>query len=133
MKKESSKDPVLAKVMRLTHEGWPSNLPFSDPVQLFRRISNSLSNCHGCLLYGIVGHFFDTLKASISYNCCIQIIWACTECNNKQELRSTGPTLTQTSWNFVAVAPLAANTGIPLLNFRITREFFLKSLDPVYI
>ena len=53
VKKESSQNPVLAKVMRFTREGWPSNVPCNDPAQLFRQISNSFSNCHGCLLYDI--------------------------------------------------------------------------------
>ena len=52
VKKETSKDPVLGKVMLFTREGWPSNLPSDDPVQQFRRIADSLSNCQGCLLYG---------------------------------------------------------------------------------
>ena len=39
--------------MRFTREDWPSNLPSNDPAQQFRRIYDSLRNCHGCLLYGI--------------------------------------------------------------------------------
>ena len=54
--KESAKDPVLAKVMLFTREGWS---PKADPedqgkdysVEGFRKISASLSTAHGYLLY----------------------------------------------------------------------------------
>ena len=52
VRKESSKNPVLAKVIQLTHEGWLFYLSSDDPAQQFQRISASLSNCHECLLYG---------------------------------------------------------------------------------
>ena len=51
-KKETSKDPVLARVMQFTQEGWPQDLPPDDPAKQFQKISQSLSTCHGCLLYG---------------------------------------------------------------------------------
>jgi len=56
--KETSKDPVLSKIIRYTREGWPpkshasreENQGYS--VEDFRRMSTSLSTIHGCLLNG---------------------------------------------------------------------------------
>ena len=53
VKKETSKDSVLARVMRLTQEGWPQDLPPGDPAKQFQKISQSLSTCHDCSLYGM--------------------------------------------------------------------------------
>ena len=55
--KESAKDPVLAKVMLFTREGWSPKAESEDQgkdysVEDFRNISASLSAVHGCLLYG---------------------------------------------------------------------------------
>ena len=55
--KESAKDPVLAKVMLFTYEGWSPKAEPEDQgkdysVEDFRKISASLSTVHGCLLYG---------------------------------------------------------------------------------
>ena len=59
LRKESSKDPVIAAVIRYTQEGWPEsdattkcdlNLKYS--VADFRRIHTSLSCQNGCLFYG---------------------------------------------------------------------------------
>ena len=55
--KESAKDPVLAKVMLFTREGWSPKAESEDQgkdysVEDFRKISASLSTVHGCLLYG---------------------------------------------------------------------------------
>ena len=55
--KESAKDPVLAKVMLFTREGWSPKAEPEDQgkdysVEVFRKISASLSTVHGCLLYG---------------------------------------------------------------------------------
>ena len=55
--KESAKDPVLAKVMLFTCEGWSPKAEPEDQgkdysVEDFRKISASLSTVHGCLLYG---------------------------------------------------------------------------------
>ena len=52
VKKETYKDPVLARVMRFTQEGCPQDLPPDDPAKQYQKISQSLSTCHGCLLYG---------------------------------------------------------------------------------
>ena len=80
VKKESSKDPVLAKVMRFTRESWPSNLPSNDPAQQFRRISDSLSNCHGCLLYGIRLVIPSTFRKQVLQLLHTELfIWACRE------------------------------------------------------
>ena len=56
--KESSKDPVIARVMRYTREGWPPKLRSEGDssvdclVETFRKLSVSLSTIHGCLLLG---------------------------------------------------------------------------------
>ena len=55
--KESAKDPVLAKVMLFTREGWspkeePEDQGKDYSVEDFRKISASLTTVHGCLLYG---------------------------------------------------------------------------------
>ncbi|KAL5517830.1 hypothetical protein EMCRGX_G003454 [Ephydatia muelleri] len=55
--KESAKDPVLAKVMLFTREGWSPKAEPKDQgkdysVEDFRTIATSLSTFHGCLLYG---------------------------------------------------------------------------------
>eukprot|EP00731_Ephydatia_muelleri_P003019 Em0001g3019a len=56
--KESSKDPVKARVMRYTREGWPPQLRSEGDssvdclVEIFRKLSVSLSTIHGCLLLG---------------------------------------------------------------------------------
>ena len=52
MKTESMKDPVLAQVMRYVKEGWPYKMNADNPAGKFRKLSESLSTCHGCLLYG---------------------------------------------------------------------------------
>ena len=55
--KESTKDPLIANVMRYTREGWPpkdvSNGSLkNNTLEIFRKLSVSLSTTHGCLLYG---------------------------------------------------------------------------------
>ena len=52
LQKESSQDPTLTKVMRFTREGWPEKKDGDDSAAKFRKIAESLSVCHGCLLYG---------------------------------------------------------------------------------
>jgi len=52
LRKESSRDPTLTKVMRFTREGWPEITDGDDPAEKFRKIADSLSVCHGCLQYG---------------------------------------------------------------------------------
>ena len=54
--KESTKDPLIANVMRYTREGWPpkdvSNGSLqNDTLEIFCKLSVSLSTTHGCLLY----------------------------------------------------------------------------------
>ena len=51
LQKKSAKDPVLAKVLCFTREGWPHK---TDDVKLekFRKLAESLTSLHGCLLYG---------------------------------------------------------------------------------
>ena len=47
------KDPVISTVMRHVREGWPSkNTETNDKVSKFRKLSDSLSTCHGCLIHG---------------------------------------------------------------------------------
>ena len=51
--KESGKDPVLSTVMRYTREGWPSKTTeINEEINKFRKLSDSLSICQGCLVYG---------------------------------------------------------------------------------
>ena len=56
--KETSKDPILSRIIRYTREGWPpkSRADNDDSsgysVDDFRRISTSLYTLHGCLLHG---------------------------------------------------------------------------------
>jgi len=52
LRKESSRDPTLTKVMRFTREGWPEKKDGDDPAEKFHKIADYLSVCHGCLLYG---------------------------------------------------------------------------------
>ena len=50
---ESQKDPVISTVMRYVREGWPSkNSETNDKVNKFRKLSDSLSTCHRCLIHG---------------------------------------------------------------------------------
>ena len=55
--KKSSKDPVIARVMRYTREEWPPQLRSEgdssvDCLETFRKLSVSPSTIHGCLLLG---------------------------------------------------------------------------------
>ena len=52
IQKKTAKDPVLSNVIRFTREGWPKELSKDDPAQDFRRVADSLSIAHNCLLYG---------------------------------------------------------------------------------
>ena len=52
LRKESSRDPTLTKVLQFTREGCPEKKDGDDPAEKFRKIADSLSVCHGCLLYG---------------------------------------------------------------------------------
>jgi len=52
LQKESSRDPTLTKVMRFTREGWPEKKDSDDPADKFLKIADSLTVCHGWLLYG---------------------------------------------------------------------------------
>ena len=59
LRKESSKDPVIAAAIRYTQEGWPESdattnceLSLKYSVANFQRIHTSLSCQNGCLFYG---------------------------------------------------------------------------------
>ncbi|KAL8581042.1 hypothetical protein ACOMHN_012693 [Nucella lapillus] len=53
LRQESGKDPVISTVMRYVHEGWPpKNTEINEEINKFRKLSNSLSICHGCLIHG---------------------------------------------------------------------------------
>jgi len=43
LRKESSRDPTLTKVMRFTREGWPEKKDGDDPAEKFRKTADSLS------------------------------------------------------------------------------------------
>ena len=50
---QTSKDPVLSKVMEITRMGWPSHpTGLSDSVKCFFRLRNSLTIDQECLLFG---------------------------------------------------------------------------------
>ena len=42
LRKESSRDPTLTKVMRFTREGWPEKKDGDDPAEKFRKIADSV-------------------------------------------------------------------------------------------
>nr|KAG5694982.1 hypothetical protein BaRGS_024165 [Batillaria attramentaria] len=53
LRQESGKDPVIATVMRYVREGWPlKHAEINEDVRKFQKLSDSLSTCHGCLIYG---------------------------------------------------------------------------------
>nr|KAG5689099.1 hypothetical protein BaRGS_006158 [Batillaria attramentaria] len=53
LRQESGKDPVIATVMRYVREGWPlKHAEINEEVRKFQKLSDSLSICHGCLIYG---------------------------------------------------------------------------------
>nr|KAG5697301.1 hypothetical protein BaRGS_004967 [Batillaria attramentaria] len=53
LRQESGKDPVIAAVMRYVREGWPlKHAEINEEVRKFQKLSDSLSTCHGCLIYG---------------------------------------------------------------------------------
>ena len=66
LRKESDRDPVIAKVMRYVREGWPSRgTDDDDQVDKFRKLSDTLSVCHGCLLHGARVVIPERLRASV--------------------------------------------------------------------
>ena len=53
LRQESAKDPVIATVMRYVREGWPlNNSEINLEVLKFRKLTDSLSICNGCLVHG---------------------------------------------------------------------------------
>ena len=53
LRQESAKDPVIASVMRYVRDGWPSkNAEINVDAEKFRKLSDSLSIVHGCLVHG---------------------------------------------------------------------------------
>ena len=53
LRQEYQNDTVISTVMRYVREGWPSkNTETNDKVNKFRKLSDSLSTCHGCLIHG---------------------------------------------------------------------------------
>ena len=55
--KESAKDPIIANIICYTREGWPLKANCGEilrdySIEDFRKLSDSLSTAHGCLLYG---------------------------------------------------------------------------------
>ena len=51
--RESAKDPVVSTVMRFTREGWPpKKSDEGSDMQRYRQLADSLSICHGCVIYG---------------------------------------------------------------------------------
>ena len=53
LRQETAKDPVLATVMRYVREGWPQkNTKMNADAEKFRKLEDSLSVVHGCLVHG---------------------------------------------------------------------------------
>jgi len=54
LRQESERDPVISTVIRYVREGWPPNNGElnKEEINKFRKLSDSLSVCHGCLLHG---------------------------------------------------------------------------------
>lgn len=53
IRQESGKDPVLSTVIRYVREGWPEvKADINADVKTFRKLTDSLSVYHGCLLHG---------------------------------------------------------------------------------
>ena len=53
LRQETAKDPVLATVMRYVREGWPAkHADVNQDAEKFRKLADSLSVCHGCLIHG---------------------------------------------------------------------------------
>jgi hypothetical protein len=53
LRQESGKDPAISTLMRYTREGWPQrHAEMDEEVRQFQKLSNSLSVCNGCLVYG---------------------------------------------------------------------------------
>lgn len=53
LRQESRKDPVIATVMRYVREGWPpKHTVKNENIEKFRKLSDSLNVCNGCLLHG---------------------------------------------------------------------------------
>nr|KAG5701179.1 hypothetical protein BaRGS_023288 [Batillaria attramentaria] len=53
LRQESGKDPVIATGMRYVREGWPlKHAEINEEVRKFQKLSDFLSTCHGCLIYG---------------------------------------------------------------------------------
>ena len=51
LQKETARDAVISQVMRFTRKGWPQKNNNVD-VEKYRKLADSLSTLHGCLLYG---------------------------------------------------------------------------------
>ena len=50
LQKETARDAVIPQVMRFTREGWPQENNNVD-VEKYRKLADSLSTLHRCLLY----------------------------------------------------------------------------------
>ena len=66
LRQESQKDPVNSTLMRYVREGWPSkNAETNDKVTTFRKLSDSLSTCHGCLIHGSRVVILQSLQSKV--------------------------------------------------------------------
>ena len=53
LQRESAQDPILARVLRFTREGWPSkSTDEGSEMARYRQLSDQLSICNGCLVLG---------------------------------------------------------------------------------
>ena len=51
LQKETARDAVIPQVMSFTKEGWPQKNNNVD-IEKYRKLADSVSTLHGCLLYG---------------------------------------------------------------------------------
>ena len=64
LQKETATDAVIPQVMRFTREGWPQKNNNVD-VEKYRKLADSLSTLHGCLLYGTRVVIPSTLRPQV--------------------------------------------------------------------
>ena len=117
--------------MRFTREGWPEKKDGDDPAGKFRKIADSLSVCHGCLLYGA--------RVVIPAKLCRQVLDLLHECHfgiqrMKQLARTafTGRTPIATFSIYAANVRLAPGISPNRQKLPSTRGCLLRSCGATY-
>ena len=64
LQKETARDAVIPQVMSFTREGWPQKNNNVD-IEKYRKLADSLSTLHGCLLYGARVVIPNTLRTQV--------------------------------------------------------------------